>query len=83
MYVFVNDDPQSGSSIATSRSIAVDIAKIGPVRFIAAHTGFALPLSIGHEELLLAGSLAGIGLIIATLPALLSLRRPIAEGLKA
>ena len=51
--------------------------------WIAAHIGFALPLSIGREELLLAVSLAGIGLIIATLPALLSLRQPIAEGLKA
>jgi len=51
--------------------------------WIATRIGFLLPLSIGYEELLLAASLAGIGLIIATLPALLSLRRPIAEGLKA
>lgn len=51
--------------------------------WIAVRTGFALPLSIGREELLLAGSLACIGLLIATLPALLSLRKPIAEGLKS
>jgi len=51
--------------------------------WIATRIGFALPLSMGYEELLLAVSLAGIGLIIAILPALLSLRRPIAEGLKA
>ena len=51
--------------------------------WIATRIGFALPLSIGPEELLLAAALSGIGLIIATLPALLSLRRPIAEGLKA
>lgn len=51
--------------------------------WIASHAGFTLPLSIGREELLLAGSLAGIGLIIAAVPALLSLRRPIAECLKA
>jgi len=51
--------------------------------WIATRIGFALPLSMGFEELLLAASLAGIGLIIAILPAVLSLRRPIAEGLKA
>lgn len=51
--------------------------------WIATRTGFTLPVPIGREELLLAGTLACIGLIIATLPALLSLRKPIAEGLKA
>ena len=51
--------------------------------WIATRIGFLLPLSMGREELLLTASLACIGLIIATLPALLSLRRPIAEGLKA
>ena len=51
--------------------------------WIASRTGFAMPLSIGREELLLAGALACIGLAIAALPALLSLRNPIAEGLKA
>jgi putative ABC transport system permease protein len=51
--------------------------------WIATRIGFTLPPSMGYEELLLAVSLAGIGLIIATLPALLSLRQPIAEGLKA
>ena len=50
---------------------------------IVARLGFTLPVSIGAEEALLAASLAGVGLIIATLPALLSLRRPIAEGLKS
>jgi putative ABC transport system permease protein len=50
---------------------------------VAARTGFTLPVAIGQEELLLAGSLAASGLIIATLPALLSLRSPIAQGLKA
>jgi len=49
---------------------------------IATRMGFTLPVSIGQEEVLLAASLAGIGLVIATLPALLSLRQPIAEGLK-
>lgn len=50
---------------------------------IAERTGFALPVAIGGEELLLAASLAAVGLLIATLPALLSLRQPIAQGLKA
>ena len=51
--------------------------------WIAMQIGFALPVSIGYEELRLALSLAGVGLVVAMLPALLSLRRPIAEGLKA
>jgi putative ABC transport system permease protein len=50
---------------------------------IAQRMGFSLPVSIGPEEVLLAASLAGIGLVIAALPALLSLRQPIAQGLKA
>jgi len=50
--------------------------------WIAPQTGFRMPVSIGQEELLLAATLALAGLLIATLPALLSLRKPIAEGLK-
>ena len=49
---------------------------------VATRLGFALPVSLGSEEALLAASLAGVGLVIAALPALLSLRSPIAEGLK-
>ncbi|MBS1229072.1 MAG: hypothetical protein H6R17_2349, partial [Proteobacteria bacterium] len=49
---------------------------------IAARLGFTLPVTFGAEELLLAASLAVSGLLIATLPALLSLRTPIAQGLK-
>lgn len=49
---------------------------------VAMRLGFALPVSIGAEELLLAASLAGVGLLIAAIPALFSLRRPIAQGLK-
>ena len=41
-----------------------------------------LALGYGAEELLLAAALAGVGLIIATTPALLSRRTPIAQGLK-
>ena len=50
---------------------------------IAARLGFALPVAIGSEELLLAAALATVGFIIAALPALQSLRQPIAEGLKS
>jgi putative ABC transport system permease protein len=53
------------------------------MQWIAPRMGFSMPVSIGREELLLAAALAASGLVIATLPALLSLRRPIAEGLKA
>lgn len=50
---------------------------------IASRMGFSMPVSIGAEELLLAAALAGAGLLIATLPAGLALRRPIADGLRA
>ncbi|MBS1210777.1 MAG: hypothetical protein H6R19_3175 [Proteobacteria bacterium] len=53
------------------------------MQWIAPRTGFSMPVSIGGEELLLATTLAGAGLVIALLPAWLALRRPIAEGLKA
>ena len=52
-------------------------------QLIAPRMGFAMPVSLGAEELLLAAALAASGLVIATLPAWLSLRKPIAEGLKA
>lgn len=51
--------------------------------WIAPRAGFAMPVTLGAEELVLAAALAGSGLIIATIPALLSLRRPIAQGLKS
>jgi len=50
--------------------------------WIAPQTGFRMPITLGAEELTLAAALALAGLIIATLPALLGMRRPIAEGLK-
>lgn len=49
---------------------------------VAERLGFTLPVSIGGDELLLAAALCVTGLVIATVPALLSLRRPIAQGLK-
>ncbi len=51
--------------------------------WIAPRMGFAMPVSIGLEELRLAGALALAGLVIATLPGWLTLRRPISDGLKA
>lgn len=50
---------------------------------ISARLGFALPVSIGAEETRLAASLCAVGLLIAALPALASLRRPVAQALKA
>lgn len=52
------------------------------MRWIAPRVGFSMPVTLGQEELLLATALAISGFLVATLPALLSLRRPIAEGLK-
>ena len=52
-------------------------------RVISARLGFALPVAIGAEEARLAASLCLVGLLIAALPALVSLRRPIAQALKA
>lgn len=51
--------------------------------WIAPRTGFAMPVSIGSEEVRLAAALAVAGGVIAALPAWLSLRRSIAEGLKS
>ncbi|MDO6388153.1 FtsX-like permease family protein [Uliginosibacterium sp. 31-12] len=53
------------------------------MQWIAPRMGFAMPVSLGSEELLLASALAAAGLLIAVLPAWLSLRRPVATGLKA
>ena len=52
------------------------------MQWIAPRMGFAMPVSLGIEELRLAAALALSGVVIAILPALLSLRKPIAEGLK-
>ena len=51
-------------------------------QWMAQHTGFAIPLSLGLEECMLAASLAVSGFFIAILPAWLAQRRPIAQGLK-
>jgi len=52
------------------------------MRWITLHVGFSMPVTLGREELQLAAALGICGFLIGTLPALLSLRRPIAEGLK-
>jgi len=52
------------------------------MQWIAPRMGFAMPVSLGIGELRLAAALALSGVVIAILPALLSLRKPIAEGLK-
>ncbi|MEN3112531.1 FtsX-like permease family protein [Uliginosibacterium paludis] len=51
--------------------------------WLAPRMGFAMPVTLGTEELRLAAALAIAGLAIATLPGWLCLRRPIADGLRA
>ncbi|MDQ7988594.1 MAG: FtsX-like permease family protein [Candidatus Dactylopiibacterium sp.] len=53
------------------------------MQWIAPRAGFAMPVSLGIEELRLAAALAAAGLLIALVPAALGLRRPIAQGLRA
>jgi putative ABC transport system permease protein len=51
--------------------------------WLRAQTGFALPVSLGAPEALLVGGLVLAGAVVATLPAWLAFRRPIADGLSA
>ena len=51
--------------------------------WLQAQTGFAMPVSLGTPEGFLVGGLMLAGALIATLPAWLAFRRPIAEGLSA
>jgi putative ABC transport system permease protein len=51
--------------------------------WLRAQTGFALPVSLGAPEALLVGGLVLAGALVATLPAWLAFRRPIADGLSA
>lgn len=50
--------------------------------WLAQRAGFAMPVGLGSTEWLLAGGLCLAGMLIALLPAWLSFRRPIAEGLR-
>ena len=51
--------------------------------WLQAQTGFAMPVSLGAPEAYLVGGLMLAGAFIATLPAWLAFKRPIAEGLTA
>jgi putative ABC transport system permease protein len=44
-------------------------------------TGIVLPAQIGPDELLLVGGMIVFGLIVATVPAFISYRRSVIEGL--
>ena len=52
-------------------------------QWLASRTGFAMPISLGAPEAALVGGLVLAGALMATLPAWLTFRRPIAEGLTA
>lgn len=51
--------------------------------WLATRTGFAMPVTLGTAEAWLLCGLILAGMLIALLPAALSFRRPIAEGLRA
>jgi len=50
--------------------------------WLAARTGFAMPVSLGLAEAWLIGGLVGAGMLVAVLPAALSFKRTIASGLR-
>ncbi len=50
-------------------------------KWMQTQTGFEMPVSLGAAEFLLVAGLMLGGALIATLPAWLTFRRPIAEGL--
>lgn len=49
---------------------------------LAQQTGVAMRAEIGMSEFRLVGALVGLGLVLASLPALLIYRRPVVEGLR-
>ena len=51
--------------------------------WLQAQTGFAMAVSLGVPESCLIGGLVLAGVLVATLPAWLAFRRPIAQGLTA
>jgi hypothetical protein len=50
-------------------------------QWMQTQTGFEMPVSLGAPEFLLLAALVLAGALIASLPAWLTFRRPIAEGL--
>lgn len=57
-------------------------AAVGLSYYLQGRTGFALPVSLGGEEARLLGGMVLSGALVAALPAWLSFRRPIDEGLR-
>ena len=49
---------------------------------LAQSTGVAMRASIGAREILLVGALVGLGMLLATIPALIIYRRPVVESLR-
>jgi putative ABC transport system permease protein len=58
-------------------------AAIAVSHMITRATGIVLPAQIGPDELLLVGGMIAFGLIVATVPAFVSYRRSVIEGLTA
>jgi putative ABC transport system permease protein len=58
-------------------------AAIAVSHMITRATGIVLPAQIGPDELLLVGGMIAFGLLVATVPAFVSYRRSVIEGLTA
>jgi len=58
-------------------------AAVAVSHMITRATGIVLPAQIGPDELLLVGGMIAFGLIVATVPAFVSYRRSVIEGLTA
>jgi putative ABC transport system permease protein len=58
-------------------------AAIAVSHMITRATGIVLPAQIGPDELMLVGGMIAFGLVVATIPAFISYRRSVIEGLTA
>jgi putative ABC transport system permease protein len=58
-------------------------AAIAVSHMITRATGIVLPAQIGPDELMLVGGMIAFGLVVATVPAFISYRRSVIEGLTA
>jgi hypothetical protein len=75
--------PSISCTRAVRRGFLAAGRSAGLSAWLAAQTGFAMPVGIGAAEVALLGGLLLAGAVIAALPAWLAFRRPIAEGLSA
>lgn len=85
IYVFAVVWCQTAALIVAGAAVGVPLgwlAAQGVSGLVADATGVAMTARIGLRELGLAGALLALGLLLATVPAALTWRRPIVEGLR-